>query len=255
MFLFFVTHIVFSLESKTFLTKPQWQKAGFYREKKPEKHNNSWHSRFNSHFKVFLISTLPFSYKHHNQNTFVCFDFQNSTTPKHEKISLQPAEVTSMLQLSFLYQDHPAFANFLESTEYLAVGICPKSVPGGGKPKTDACHGHLWLKERISSYATGTHHTAVCPWSRFQKGKGWQSSWTAYAWNLCCFIWKETHLGWVWIVWLCSVFRRPELSLPSAGKQWVSCGLNSGMAVTFLTPWRSRLLLSQTCETCDFSTD
>lgn len=139
--------------------------------KETEKHNNSRHSRFNSHFKALLISSLAFSYKHHNQNTFVCFDFQNSTTAKDKKISLQPAEVTSMLQLLFPYEDHPAFADFLESTE-LAVQTRPTSVLGGGKPKTDGCHGHLWLKERISSCATGTHHTAVYPWSCFQKGKG-----------------------------------------------------------------------------------
>lgn len=152
--------------------------------KETEKHNNSQHSRFNSHFKVLLISSLAFSYKHHNQNTFVCFDFQNSTTPKDKKISLQLAEVTGMLQLLVLYEDHPAFADFLESTE-LAVQICPTSVLGGGKPKIDGCHSHLWLKERISSYATRTHHTAVYTQSCFQKGKGWQHSWTPYAWKFC----------------------------------------------------------------------
>lgn len=77
-----------------------------------------------------------------------------------------------MLQLLLLHEDHPVFTHFLESIEQLAVQICPPSVLGGGKPKTDGCHGHLWLKEPISSYATGTHHTAVYPWSCFQKGKG-----------------------------------------------------------------------------------
>lgn len=154
-------------------------------QRKKNQKNTTHGTRDLTHFKVFLISSLAFSYKHHNQNTFVCFDFQNSTTPKHEKISLQPSEVTSMLQFLFLYQDHPAFADFLESTERLAVRICPTFVLGGGKPKTDGCHGHLWLKEHNSSYATGTCHTAVYPWSCFQKGKGWQTSWTAHAWKLC----------------------------------------------------------------------
>lgn len=48
-------------------------------------------------FQSLLISSLAFSYKHRNQNTFVCFDFQNSTTPKYEEISLQPTEVTGTL--------------------------------------------------------------------------------------------------------------------------------------------------------------
>lgn len=77
-----------------------------------------------------------------------------------------------MLQLLFLYKDHAAFADYLESTEQLAVQTCPTSVLAGGKPKTDGCCGHLQLKQYFLSYATPTHHTAVYPWSGFQKGKG-----------------------------------------------------------------------------------
>lgn len=141
-------------------------------QRKKNQKNTTHGTRDLTHFKVFLISSLAFSYKHHNQNTFVCFDFQNSTTPKHEKISLQLSEVTSMLQFLFLYQDHPAFADFLESTERLAVRICPTSVLGGGKPKTDGCHGHLWLKEHNSSYTTGTCHTMCTPGLAFKREKG-----------------------------------------------------------------------------------
>lgn len=126
---------------------------GFYRGKKSEKHNNSWHLRFNSHFKVFLISSLAFSYKHHNQNTFVCFDFQNSTTPKDEKISLQPAEVTSMLQLLLLHEDHPVFADFPERT------TCSSDMPY-------ICSGRGQARDRWMSRPSLAQRTylIVCNW-------------------------------------------------------------------------------------------
>ena len=42
-FLFFVAHIVFSLESKNFLTKPQQKKAGFYKAKNEKNTTHGTH--------------------------------------------------------------------------------------------------------------------------------------------------------------------------------------------------------------------
>lgn len=36
------------------------------------------------------------------------------------------------------------------------------SVLGVGKPETDGHHGHLWLEEHVSSYATGMHSVLLC---------------------------------------------------------------------------------------------
>lgn len=124
-------------------------------------------------FQSLLISSLAFSYKHRNQNTFVCFDFQNSTTPKYEEISLQPTEVTGTLQPLSPYRNHPAFADFLGSTQQLAVQIFLTSVLGVGKPATDGRPGCLWLQEPISSHATGTDSVLLCtPGPAFKTEKG-----------------------------------------------------------------------------------
>lgn len=246
-----MTRIVFWLESKTFLTKPQRQKAGFYRAKKPEKHNthNSWHLRFNSHFKVFLISSLSFSYKHHNQNTFVCFDFQNTTTPKDKKISLQHVEVTSMLQLLFLYQEQPILADFLDNTEHLAVGICPASVPGGGKPKTDGCQRTYLI--------TCNWDTLYCyvqdPWSCFQKGKGWQSSWTAYAWTSCYLTEKKLTSADCELCGCAQYLGDQSYDFPVLAST-VRCGLNPRYGCHLSTSLEEQIV-TITSENCDFSSD
>lgn len=71
------------------------------------------------------------------------------------------------------YRNHPAFADFLGSTKQLAVQIFLTSVLGVGKPETDGRHGHLWLKERISSYTTGMHGILLCiPGLAFKMEKG-----------------------------------------------------------------------------------
>lgn len=87
-------------------------------------------------FQSFLISSVAFSYEYHNQNIFVCFDFQNPTASKHEEISLQPTEVTGMLQ-PLSHTETIQSADFLESTEQHAAQIFLMSVLEEGSPLTD----------------------------------------------------------------------------------------------------------------------
>jgi len=130
-----MTHVVFSSESKTFLAKPQQEKAGIYKAKN-EKKNTTHANHYFTHFSKFSHFLCRFSYKYRNQNIFVCFDFQNPTASKHEEISLQPTEVTGTLQ-PLSHTETIQSADFLESTEQHAAQIFLMSVLEEGSPLTD----------------------------------------------------------------------------------------------------------------------
>lgn len=156
-----MTHVVFSLESKTFLAKPLQEKAGIYKAKNEGKKHISCQLLLHSLFKVFSFPLSPFLINT-TTKTFVCFDFQNPTASKHEEISMQPADVTGTLQ-HLSHTENIQSAVFLESTEQHAAQIFLMSVLEAGSPLTETSQPSLAHRTCFITSNRDAQHAAKYP--------------------------------------------------------------------------------------------
>lgn len=248
-----MTHIVYPLESKTFLTKLQQEKAGFYKsENEKENHNNSWHSRFNSHFRVFSYLLSP--------------PLINTTTQTHLFALIFKTLLLSNTR-KFLcnlrgYQNIIAFDPISKPSSLYRLSrkhktTCSSDIsyicPGSGQAQ-DWWTSWPSLAQRayFITHNQDAQRTALNSQSSFQNGKGWDLSWTAHAQKLC--YWSEKSHYAMCELWGCAQSLRDESGLPTAGKQEVRHWLTSHVR---LSPFH--LLRGADCPYCmwhhDFSTD
>lgn len=233
-----MTHVVFSLERETFLTKPQQEKAGIYKEKKKKrkKQHISCQSLFNSLFKVFSFPLLPFLINTTTKTQLFALIFKTLLHPNMRKFPCNP------LRLPVCYSLYPHTetihsAGFLVSTKQLAVEILLTSVPEAGLTDVLAISGSGSIFHPMQPGCT-----AYCIPSCFQTEKG-ENTCRLHMQEITLFIWKTAYGTCKWCVWALS-YMRPGLRLPHAGRSKSRVLVKPhANPITFPTPWRSRLLL------------
>lgn len=232
---------------KTFLTKPQQEKAGFYKsENEKENHNNSWHSRFNSHFKVFSYLLSPSLINTATQTHLFALIFK----------TLLLSNMRKFLCNLWGYQNVIAFVPIAKPSSLYRLSRKHKTAsssdiscicPGSGQAQ-DWWTSWSSLAQRAYFITRNQdeQHTALNPQSCFQNGKGWDLSWTAYAQELCYWSGKIT-LCCVQ-VWGCAHTETrvdfPVLTSKKSGTVWTPCktvsfppSRRSRVPLLHVTPW------------------
>lgn len=216
-----MTHVVFSLERETFLTKPQQEKAGIYKEKKKKekkKQHISCQSLFNSLFKVFSFPLLPFLINTTTKTQLFALIFKTLLHPNMRKFPCNP------LRLPVCYSPYPHTetihsAGFLVSTKQLAVEIFLTSVPEAGLTDVLAISGSGSIFHPMQPGCT-----AYCIPSCFQTEKG-ENTCRLHMREIMLFIWKTSYAMCKWCGWALSCMR-PGLRLSRAGRLGVRHWLN-----------------------------
>lgn len=237
-----MTHVVFSSESKTFLAKPQQEKAGIYKaknEKKNTSHANHYFTHFSkfSHFLCRLFLWIP-QPKHICLLWFskpYCFQTWGNFPATHWGYGYATAFVP--------YWNHP-ICRLSRKHRTTCSSDISHVCPGGRQP-SDRHHSHLRLTEYASSHAIGMHSVLLSiPYlpSRWRRGRTLQECIDT---EVMLFIWK-TCLEYVYMLWSSFVSLETWANASSGWQAGARHWLNPCKTwhfSTFPPPWRSRLLL------------